>query len=30
VRKCVVTRDTIEKGTAPTLVTVPVPEEEAA
>jgi ATP-dependent Clp protease ATP-binding subunit ClpX len=30
VRKCVVTRDTIEKGTAPTLVTVPIPEEEAA
>jgi ATP-dependent Clp protease ATP-binding subunit ClpX len=30
VRKCVVTRDTIEKGTSPTLVTVPIPEEEAA
>src|SRR6201990_2954610 len=30
VRKCVVTRDTIEKGIAPTLVTVPIPEEEAA
>ena len=30
VRKCVVTRDTIEKDTAPTLVTVPIPEEEAA
>jgi ATP-dependent Clp protease ATP-binding subunit ClpX len=30
VRKCVVTRDTIEKGTAPTLVTVATPEEEAA
>jgi ATP-dependent Clp protease ATP-binding subunit ClpX len=30
VRKCVVTRDTIDKGTPPTLVTVPVPEEEAA
>jgi ATP-dependent Clp protease ATP-binding subunit ClpX len=30
VRKCVVTRDVIDKGTAPTLVTVPVPEEEAA
>jgi ATP-dependent Clp protease ATP-binding subunit ClpX len=30
VRKCVVTRDTIEKGTPPTLVTVALPEEEAA
>jgi ATP-dependent Clp protease ATP-binding subunit ClpX len=30
VRKCVVTRDTIEKATPPTLVTVPIPEEEAA
>jgi ATP-dependent Clp protease ATP-binding subunit ClpX len=30
VRKCVVTRDTIDKGTSPTLVTVPIPEEEAA
>jgi ATP-dependent Clp protease ATP-binding subunit ClpX len=30
VRKCVVTRDTIEKGTSPTLVTVATPEEEAA
>src|SRR6202012_4203985 len=30
VRKCLVTRDTIEKGIAPTLVTVPIPEEEAA
>jgi ATP-dependent Clp protease ATP-binding subunit ClpX len=30
VRKCVVTRDTIEKGTSPTLVTVALPEEEAA
>jgi ATP-dependent Clp protease ATP-binding subunit ClpX len=30
VRKCVVTRDTIEKGISPTLVTVPIPEEEAA
>jgi ATP-dependent Clp protease ATP-binding subunit ClpX len=29
VRKCVVTRDTIDKGTAPTLVTA-APEEEAA
>ena len=30
VRKCVVTRETIEKGTPPTLVTVAAPEEEAA
>ena len=30
VRKCVVTRDTIEKGISPTLVTVATPEEEAA
>src|SRR5436305_284041 len=30
VRKCVVTRDTIDKGKAPTLVTVAAPEEEAA
>jgi ATP-dependent Clp protease ATP-binding subunit ClpX len=30
VRKCVVTKDTIEKGTAPTLVTMAAPEEEAA
>src|SRR6202045_422507 len=30
VRKCVVTRETIDKGTAPTLVTVAAPEEEAA
>ena len=30
VRKCVVTRDTIDKGTSPTLVTVATPEEEAA
>ena len=30
VRKCVVTRDTIDKDMAPTLVTVPIPEEEAA
>jgi ATP-dependent Clp protease ATP-binding subunit ClpX len=30
VRKCVVTRDTIENGTSPTLVTVATPEEEAA
>jgi ATP-dependent Clp protease ATP-binding subunit ClpX len=30
VRKCVVTRDTIDKGSSPTLVTVPIPEEEAA
>jgi ATP-dependent Clp protease ATP-binding subunit ClpX len=30
VRKCVVTRDTIDKGISPTLVTVPIPEEEAA
>jgi hypothetical protein len=29
VRKCVVTKETIEKGTAPTLVTA-APEEEAA
>src|SRR6202049_1875686 len=28
VRKCVVTKDTIEKATPPTLVTVAVPEEE--
>jgi ATP-dependent Clp protease ATP-binding subunit ClpX len=28
VRKCVVTRETIEKGTSPTLVTAAVPEEE--
>jgi ATP-dependent Clp protease ATP-binding subunit ClpX len=30
VRKCVVTRDTIDNGTSPTLVTVATPEEEAA
>ena len=30
VRKCVVTKDTIENGTAPTLVTMAAPEEEAA
>src|SRR5438477_246018 len=30
VRKCVVTRETIEKDVPPTLVTVPIPEEEAA
>jgi len=30
VRKCVVTRDTIENGTPPTLVTSVAPEEEAA
>ena len=30
VRKCVVTRDTIDKGISPTLVTVATPEEEAA
>jgi ATP-dependent Clp protease ATP-binding subunit ClpX len=30
VRKCVVTRETIDKGVAPTLVTVAAPEEEAA
>ena len=30
VRKCVVTKETIEKGTAPTLVTMAAPEEEAA
>src|SRR6201990_2966844 len=30
VRKCVVTRDTIDKGKAPTLVTVAAPEGEAA
>src|SRR5438270_1025466 len=30
VRKCVVTKDTIDKGTPPTLVTVAAPEEEAA
>jgi ATP-dependent Clp protease ATP-binding subunit ClpX len=30
VRKCVVTKDTIEKATPPTLVTVAAPEEEAA
>jgi ATP-dependent Clp protease ATP-binding subunit ClpX len=30
VQKCVVTRDTIEKGTPPTLVTVAAPDEEAA
>src|SRR6201982_1291215 len=28
VQKCVVTRETIEKGTSPTLVTVALPEEE--
>jgi ATP-dependent Clp protease ATP-binding subunit ClpX len=28
VRKCVVTRETIDKGTSPTLVTVAAPEEE--
>ncbi len=27
VRKCVVTRETIEKGVSPTLVTVAAPEE---
>jgi hypothetical protein len=30
VRKCVVTRETIEKDVPPTLVTVAAPEEEAA
>jgi len=30
VQKCVVTRDTIEKGTPPTLVTAAAPDEEAA
>jgi len=30
VKKCVVTRETIEKGVPPTLVTVAVPSEEAA
>src|SRR5438270_1220331 len=30
VRKCVVTKETIEKNVAPTLVTVATPEEEAA
>jgi len=30
VRKCVVTKETIDKGTSPTLVTVAAPEEEAA
>jgi len=30
VQKCVVTRDTIEKSTAPTLVTVAVPDEDEA
>src|SRR5437588_1216385 len=30
VRKCVVTRETIDKGVPPTLVTVAAPEEEAA
>jgi ATP-dependent Clp protease ATP-binding subunit ClpX len=30
VRKCVVTRDVIDKGISPTLVTVATPEEEAA
>jgi ATP-dependent Clp protease ATP-binding subunit ClpX len=30
VQKCVVTRDTIDKATPPTLVTVAAPEEEAA
>jgi ATP-dependent Clp protease ATP-binding subunit ClpX len=30
VQKCVVTRDTIEKGTSPTLVTVAAPEEDEA
>ena len=30
VRKCVVTRETIEKDIPPTLVTVAAPEEEAA
>src|ERR1700721_2092457 len=29
VKKCVVTRDTIDKGTPPTLVTVAAPEEDA-
>ncbi len=30
VKKCVVTRDTIEKGTSPTLVTVAAPDEDEA
>ena len=30
VQKCVVTRDTIEKGTAPTLVTVAAPDDAEA
>jgi len=30
VQKCVVTRDTIDKGTSPTLVTVAAPEEDEA
>jgi ATP-dependent Clp protease ATP-binding subunit ClpX len=30
VRKCVVTKETIDKGVSPTLVTVAAPEEEAA
>jgi ATP-dependent Clp protease ATP-binding subunit ClpX len=30
VKKCVVTRDTIEKGLKPTLVTEAAPEEEPA
>ncbi len=30
VRKCVVTRETIDKGTAPTLVTVATPSEESS
>jgi ATP-dependent Clp protease ATP-binding subunit ClpX len=30
VQKCVVTRETIEKGVSPTLVTVAAPEEDEA
>src|SRR3979411_2743977 len=30
VQKCVVTKETIEKGTSPTLVTVALPEEDEA
>jgi ATP-dependent Clp protease ATP-binding subunit ClpX len=30
VQKCVVTRETIEKGVSPTLVTVAAPDEAAA
>jgi hypothetical protein len=30
VQECVVTRETIEKGTPPTLVTAAAPDEEAA